>query len=397
MRKADSDKVVAILIVALLLTAVFIYGGKQFANSVFKTECTFNKAFSLVYIRIDATYNGKNVRPQYLLVEDANRQAAKGRRFYFRRFGSSFFRVVRARFLRIRVSDMYKDEVPESKYGFIPNRYEITVISPKESLIGTKVVSIIPNKPFLTKTVHVKMEKVRADVTKYPLVNPALFAGNRSVVEECEGPKYVLTKIANIHSVKGEMTQAIFNMGCVAYVQSVFRAGRNALPEGGWKDAEPVAAYGGTNFATGYCKNGQSRTVFGGVGYVYTKEKIVMETLRAQYVYYKETVIPDKIMGSTSKNSLFSPPKEISGNKLCFTPLAGDSHDFVMKGIDEYYFIPAAKIDFGNGIKVSVSSERRYGQDFVIRVMTLRDDRGDLICGFDNGTNWGELYLQTGK
>ncbi len=59
--------------------------------------------------------------------------------------------------------------------------------------------------------------------------------------------------------------------------------------------------------------------------------------------------------------------------------------------------IPAATVDFGNGIKVSVSSERRYGQDFVIRVMTLRDDGGDLICGFDNGTNRGELYLRFEK
>ena len=173
-----------------------------------------------------------------------------------------------------------------------------------------------------------------------------------------------------------------------------------------WSDAGPTATQVTASTTSGYESDGSSSIIKMYVRYAYMRKKIVAYTNSGTFVSYEETVYPLNSGGNGVENyhaNLYEPPA-ISGNKKIVGSGTGAQLNFDLQGTGGYYFTPAVTLSFsvnygaGGGtdnIGLSLSAEEHYRQSpYVNAYIYGSNGTNNNLWGFDNGTNWKEVYFK---
>ncbi len=389
-----------IIIISALLILTFIPTRNYFANREFQQALAFNEAISSLQIHIISETGGKQITPEFLIIRNLN-NVKKGFSSPVMPYKSSLTEKVRASWIDTKFTGFDKTGKPKYTYTFVPVSFQIVVISPRQNLIGSQIISIIPNKPFIHKTITIKMQK-----TQFKRIGnstqPMEWGGGSSVIEDVQ--HFIEeTRLGYIYSTEGEGTQTIFKNGAIAYIQSVYRTASNVPIYGAWGDNGAVATPVLGNFQTGMLQNGSSAQLKSQVRYCYEREKTVVYTSYGTFVNYRETIYPENILSARSVFGGYipNPPSYISGNRLYVGSVAGAKHDFYLDGVNEYYNTPGVVFTIGInygpsggtvGVSVAINVQKHFTQGIIYEFSVLKTNYQKSLLGFDNGTNWGQIY-----
>ena len=402
-------KYFAVFVLVLALLIGIISPIRRYAsNLTFDTALAMNKAYSTVNIYITAlSPDGKqSITPECLIVRDLDGKIAKGQKTGISSFSPDVKKIVPAKWVSMEFGGFDQKGRPIYHYIFIPRHFEIVVMSPDKGLIGSRIVSVIPNKAFMPINVKIIMHK--AKFKKESGIHPMEYGGGSTTIVDYKTFNRK-TKIAFVYSVPGEETWIEFKRDSTAYIQSKFRTSPNDTPPTGeWYDGGAVATPSDTNCTPGDVRNGDKCLILGKVAYVYEREKTVAYTNAGTFVTYRETVYPSHILDIYDDHSgAYIPPQPsaIKGNKKQVGHRPGEKKMFPLGGVSVYY-IPAVTLNFGVsygdgggtvGVSVTLMLQRRYSQNAVIWSKVLTTRLYETVYAYDNGTNWGSIYFKWGN
>ncbi len=401
-------KYFAVFVIVLVLLIGIISPIRRYAsNLTFNTALAMNKAYSTVNIHITAlSPDGKqSITPECLIVRDLDGKIAKGQKTRISSFSPNVKKIVAAKWVSMEFGGFDQKGKPIYHYIFIPRHFEIVIMSPDKGLIGSRIVSVIPDKAFMPINVKIIMHKGK--FKKESGIHPMESSGGSTTIVDYKTFNQ-RTKIAFVYSVQGEETWIEFKRNSIAYIQSKFRTSPNdSPPTGEWYDGGAVATPSIADFRTGYKRDGQKAAIISNVTYVYEREKTVAYTNAGTFVTYRETVYPSRILDAYSDINAYvpSPPDTITGTKYAVGTSPGAQRAFPLGGVSVYY-TPAATLNFGVsygdgggtvGISITLMLQRRYSQNVEIKCKILSYQSNKILYGFDGGTNWGSVYFKWAK
>ena len=211
-----------LLLIGALLIAAFIPGKMYFTHKTFKEALAFNKAKSNVTLKIMPVFKGKTAKADKMFILGLDNSYKAKEKFAVQSFKSSISKTVLAKWLDVKFEGFDKKGNPQYDYKFSVKRYEVTVIDTKDSLIGTTIVSFIPDKPVLEAPVKVNMKKTNFNKEK-STAHLLSDGGGYTEIEEYKDDIYNFTKIASLHSANQERSQMVFPRGSIVYIQSKSR------------------------------------------------------------------------------------------------------------------------------------------------------------------------------
>ena len=401
-------KYFAVFVLVLALLIGIISPIRRYAsNLTFDTALAMNKAYSTVNIHITAlSPDGKqSITPECLIVRDLDGKIAKGQKTGISSFSPDVKKIVPAKWVSMEFGGFDQKGRPIYHYIFIPRHFEIVVMSPDKGLIGSRIVSVIPDKAFMPINVKIIMHKGK--FKKESGIHPMEYGGGYTTIVDYKTFKR-RTKIAFVYSVPGEETWIEFKRDSIVYIQSKFRTSPNDTPPTGeWYDGGAVATPSIADFGTGYKRDGQKAAVMSNVTYVYEREKTVAYTNAGTFVTYRETVYPTHVLDAYNDINAYvpNPPSTITGARYAVGTSPGAHRTFPLGGVSVYY-TPAVTLNFGVsygdgggtvGVSVTLMLQRRYSQNVEINCNILSYQSNKILYGFDDGTNWGSVYFKWGN
>ncbi len=401
-------KYFAVFVLVLVLLIGIITPIRRYAsNLTFDTALAMNKAYSTVNIHITAlSPDGKqSITPECLIVRDLDGKIAKGQKTGISSFSPDVKKIVPAKWVSMEFGGFDQKGRPIYHYIFIPRHFEIVVMSPDKGLIGSRIVSVIPDKAFMPINVKIIMHKGK--FKKESGIHPMEYGGGYTTIVDYKTFKR-RTKIAFVYSVPGEETWIEFKRDSIVYIQSKFRTSPNDTPPTGeWYDGGAVATPSIADFGTGYKRDGQKAAVMSNVTYVYEREKTVAYTNAGTFVTYRETVYPTHVLDAYNDINAYvpNPPSTITGARYAVGTSPGAHRTFPLGGVSVYY-TPAVTLNFGVsygdgggtvGVSVTLMLQRRYSQNVEINCNILSYQSNKILYGFDDGTNWGSVYFKWGN
>jgi len=399
-------KYLTVFVLTLMLLIGIITPIRRYAsNLTFDTALAMNKAYSTVNIHITAlSPDGKqSITPECLIVRDLDSRITKGQKTRVLSFSSNVTKIIPAKWISMKFGGFDQKGKPIYRYIFIPRHFEVVVLSPDKGLIGSRIVSIIPNRAFMPVNVKITMHK--GAFKKESGIHPMESGGGYTTIVDYKTSN-AETKIAYVYSVPGEETWLEFQRGSIAYIQSKFRTSPNdEPPTGEWYDNGAVATPSIAEFGTGYKRDGQKATIISNVTYVYEREKTVVYTNAGTFITYRETVYPTQILDAYSDTNAYvpNPPDTISGNKYAIGTSPGAYRTFPLGGVSVCYIPKAATVSFGVsygdggaivGVSVTLMLQKRYSQNAAIKCKILSYQSNKTLYGFDGETNWGTVYFK---
>ncbi len=405
MAKNTKKLLTTLLLIFVLLILAFIPGRDYIANKTFKEALAFNKAISTVSFKLIPEYNGKLITScDKIVITDLNLQPKKGEKIPLIRYKPCITRVIRAKWVDMKLKGFDKNGIPEYDYVFLVRNYMITVIDVKDSLMGTSIVSVIPNKAKLVMPVKVNMYKVKFKKDKETLSSKMMYGegGGYTEIEETE-EKYGWTDIVNLRSVYGEKSQIVFPRGSVVYIQSKSRGDSKEPITTRWSDAGPDGVQVAVARTSGYEQNGTSSVIKAYIHFMYVRKRIVAETNFGVVSAYEEDVYPISLNGLKNVNAYLPSPSLVQGAMDVIGSSPGASSNFPLYGTSGYYFVPAVSLNFGVnygenggsvGISLTLSAEAHYRQNVHIYAEVISSNNGKSLWAFDNNTNWKEVYFK---
>jgi len=397
--------VIVAVLTAIILFVAFVPGRIYFAHKSFSEALALNKAKANFTLAITPMFNGKPAQADRMFIINLDNPLKPSEKFKVTSFKKTVSMAIPARWIDVKFEGFDKHGTPIYRYKFLVKKYEVTLINTKDSLIGTKIVSIIPGKPFLTIPVKVNMEKTKFKKVK-SVIHPLSDGGGYTEVEEYKDNIYNFTKIASLHSAPRERSQMIFPRGSIVYIQSKSRGDSVEPLTTSWSDAGPTATQVTSYTTSGYEQDGSSSIIKMYVRYAYMRKKIIAYTNFGTFVSYEEDVYPLDSGGNGVENyhTSLDEPGQISGNKRLIGSGTGAQNNFDLYGTGGYYFTPAVNLSFGVnygqngggvGISLSLSAEEHYRQSpYVNAYIYGSNGTNNNLWGFDNGTNWKEVYFK---
>jgi len=394
---------VVIILIAAILLVVLIPIRTHFEHKSFKEALAFNKAKATISLKITPVFNGKPAQADKMLIINLNNPLKPSEKFNLMPFKKTLTLAIPAKWLDVKFEGFDKHGSPMYKYKFLVRKYEVTLINTKGSLIGTKIISIIPDESLLTIPVEIEMRKTKFKETKSAV---HIFNRGYTEIEEYKDNIYGFTKIASLHSAPKERSQMVLPKGSIVYIQSKSRGDSVEPLTTNWGDAGPAATQATSYTTSGYEQNGSSSIIKMYVRYAYVRKKIIAPANSGTFVIYEEIVFPLDSGGNGVENfhTSLSEPSQMSGNKRLVGSGIGVQNNFVLKGTSSYYFTPAATLSFdvnygqnGGSAKISLSlaAEAHYRQSPYVSVHIYGDNGiNNDLWGFDDGTNWGVVYFR---
>lgn len=363
-----------------------------------------DQARSSVSIHITAlSPDGKyTVTPEYIIVRNLNSRITKGQETDVLPFYPIIERIIPATWVSMEFERFDRKGKQIYGHNFIPERFEIVILSPDEGLVGSKIVSVIPDKLFITKNVRITMQKsaFKKQIGPHFLEKEIGYA----TIEDYKTFNSK-TKIAFVYSAPGEESHFEFEKGSIAYIQSKFRISPSEAHFRSWLDDGAVATPSEEELKALNARNGEKCAIIATVKYAYKREKTVIYTNTGTFTNYREAVYPLQILDAT-KDNIHYPippmPETITGNKLFVGHDARDSMPFYLKGTPTYY-TPAATLNFSvsygdkgklSKVFVILQLQRRYAQRVAIHAKVLKTNPNKMLTAFDGGTNWGIIYFK---
>ncbi len=402
MNKKLTIVVVLVLTIAILLVTL-VPIRTHFARKSFKEALAFNRAKATISLKITPVFDGKPARADEMIIINLDNPLKPSEKFNLSPFKKTLTLTIPAKWLDVKFEGFDKHGLPIYRYKFLVRKYEVTLINVKDSLIGTKIVSIIPNKSLLTIPVEVEMRKTKFKKTK-SATRP--FSRGYTEVEEYKNDIYGFTKIATLHSAPKERSQLVFPRGSIVYIQSKSRADSVEPLTTNWSDAGPAATQITSYTTSEYEQDGSSSIIKMYAHYAYVRKKIVASSSSGTVITYEELVFPLDSGGNGVQNyhTSLSEPSQMSGNKRLIGSGTGAQVNSDLKGVSGYYFTPAATLSFGanygqNGesanISLSLAAEAHYSQSPYVSIYIYGDNgKNNDLWAFDKGTNWGVIYFK---
>ncbi len=401
MAKNTKKLLTTLLLIFVLLILAFIPGRDYIANKTFKEALAFNKAISIVNMNINTTYKGAEIKPQYIDIIPLNgKPRSLHKRYALKAYKNKITEIVSAHWVKVDFEGTDKNGAPKYFYHISPVRFAVVVLDVSHQIVGSTVVSVLPNKPVLDKTVDVVMRHINGKTPKNGIMMDG--GGGYSILEQYKDDIRGDTKIAYLHSTYKERTSMIFQPNSIVYIQSKARFDTGEPLTSEWQDngavATPALNYAGTGFGTGYITNGANMMVIGDVRYAYERYKYVVNG----YVYYWEHIFPECVRGSALQNPGTPNKNTISGLSTYIGAVPGAYTDFPLLGEPQYYFTPAVVISFGVnygesggtiGMNISLSAQRHYAQKVLVHAVVTGNNAGKKLYGFDANTKWGETFF----
>lgn len=406
MKKADNETLVkyATTFVLVLVLIIGTIGPiRRYIESLtFDAALAMNKAASTVNIQITAlSPDGKRkIIPQYLTIADLDAKVAKGEIRTVMPFYSSVKKAVPATWISMQFKGFDRKGKPIYDYILIPEHFEVVVFSPDKGLVGSKIVSVIPDKPFITKSIRITMQKCafKKQIGMHPFKSGKGYA----VIDDYKTLSGK-TRLAYVYSVPGEVTWLEFKRGSIAYIQSKYRVFSDRAPSGNWVDDGAVATPSETEFGIGYARNGNKFAIVSTIKYAYKREKTVIYTSTGTLTNYREVVYPVKLLDAYEDwtvSYIPDPPEKVTGESCTIGSLPGNGGAFPLKGMSVYK-TPASTLNFtvsygGESKKVSVPMlwQEHYAQDTAIHCKVLSKQQNRTLTAYDEGTNWGVVYFK---
>ena len=401
------NKKLTIVVVLVLTTTILLVTlvpiKAHFARKSFKEALAFNKAKATISLKITPVFDGKPARADEMLVINLDNPLKSFEKFNLSPFKKTLTFEIPAKWLDVKFEGFDKHGLPIYKYKFLVRKYEVTLINTKDSLIGTKIVSIIPNKSLVTIPVEVEMRKTKFKKAKCAV---RMLRSGYIEIEEYKNDIYGFTRIANLHSAPKERSQLVFPRGSVVYIQSKSRADSVEPLATNWSDAGPTATQITSYTTSGYEQDGSSSVIKMYAHYAYVRKKIVASSNSGTVATYEEVVFPLDSGGNGVANyhTSLNEPSKISGNKRLIGSGTGAQNNLDLQGVSGYYFTPAATLSFGanygqNGgsanISLNLAAEAHYSQSPYVNIYIYGDNGvNNDLWAFDNGTNWGIVYFK---
>ncbi len=396
----------AVFFMAVVLVIVFAYLLGIIPVKYYKCFIFPNAGVSAVAVNIVPEFNGSPVHCDEMIVTDASAPPdKKGEVIRVSRFNAGFVRFVRAKRLNLLPESASQSNQHTYVVSYKARNFVVTVIDTRDSLIGTAAFSILPNKPFVVKTVRVRMRKTKFSKGNYGILN--VLGISRAAIEESK-TVYGSVNLVRIRSTKNEASRIYVPLGATFYV----------CAESRFDSAEPLSekwarsgscAIQALNFSsvTGGVENGVCRNLSGYAEYVYIREKIVLRKLFGTYITYSETVFPVSLSGCASGDiSSESPPSSVSGEIISIGDGNGTSTSVELKGKPGIYWdtpkplVVKASFNGGNEtetLNVPVCSEKHYDQHVRLKITGISPQPDGVIQCFDKNTNWGDVYFMFQK
>ena len=406
MIKVDKT-ILAKFIVSLVIVIGMIWPIRRCIESLtFDAALTANQAHSAVSIHITAlSPDGKYaVIPEYMIIRNLDGSIAKGQKTGVLPFYPIVAKTISATWVSMEFDRFGRGGTQIYSHNFIPERFEIVVLSPDEGLVGSKIVSVIPDKPFVVKSVRIPMHKsaFKKQIGTHFLKKETGY----TTVEEYKTFN-AKTNIGFVYSAQGEESHLEFKKGSIAYIQSKFRIFPDEahFGSGRWLDDGAVATPSKEELKALTARNGEKCAIVATVRYAYKMEKTVIYTSTGTFTNYTEAVYPLQILDATKDGTHYHippMPETITGNKLFVGHCSGDMTIIPLQGASIYY-TPAATLNFsipyggkGKPSKVSVTLmlQRRYAQRVAIRTQVIKSNPKKILTAFDGKTNWGVIYFR---
>ena len=404
MKKVDKT-ILAKFIVSLVIVIGMIWPIRRCIESLtFDAALTANQAHSAVSIHITAlSPDGKYaVIPEYMIIRNLDGSIAKGQKTGVLPFYPIVAKTIPATWVSMEFDRFGRGGTQIYSHNFIPERFEIVVLSPDEGLVGSKIVSVIPDKPFVVKSVRITMHKsaFKKQIGTHFLKKETGY----TTVEEYKTFN-AKTNIGFVYSAPGGESHFVFEKGSIAYIQSKFRISPDETHFGRWLDDGAVATPSKEELKALNARNGEKCAIIATVRYAYKREKTVIYTSTGTFTNYREAVYPLQILDATKDSTHYHippMPETITGNKLFVGHLSGEMTIILLGGVPVYY-TPAATLNFsasygGKGIpsKVSVTLmlQKRYAQRVAIRTKVIKSNPKEILTAFDGKTNWGVIYFK---
>ncbi len=404
MKKVDKT-ILAKFIVSLVIVIGMIWPIRRCIESLtFDAALTANQAHSAVSIHITAlSPDGKYaVIPEYMIIRNLDGRIAKGQKTGVLPFYPIVAKTIPATWVSMEFDRFGRGGTQIYSHNFIPERFEIVVLSPDEGLVGSKIVSVIPDKPFVVKSVRITMHKsaFKKQIGTHFLKKETGY----TTVEEYKTFN-AKTNIGFVYSAPGGESHFVFEKGSIAYIQSKFRISPDETHFGRWLDDGAVATPSKEELKALNARNGEKCAIIATVRYAYKREKTVIYTSTGTFTNYREAVYPLQILDATKDSTHYHippMPETITGNKLFVGHLSGEMTIILLGGVPVYY-TPAATLNFsasygGKGIpsKVSVTLmlQKRYAQRVAIRTKVIKSNPKEILTAFDGKTNWGVIYFK---
>ncbi len=407
MNKKLTVVVVLVLTIAILLVTLVPIKA-HFARKSFKEALAFNRAKATISLKITPVFDGKPARADEMLVVNLDNPLKHSEKLLS--FKKTLTLEIPAKWLDVKFEGFDEHGLPIYKYKFLVRKYEVTLISVKDSLIGTKIVSIIPNKSLVTVPVEVEMRKTKFKKTKSAV---RMLGKGYAEVEEYKNDIYGFTTIATLHSAPKERSQLVFPRGSVVYIQSKYRVDSVEPLTSSWSDAGPAATQITSYTTSGYEQDGSSSVIKMYAHYAYVRKKIVVSSNSGTVATYEEVVFPLDSGGNGVENfrTSLNEPSKINGNKRLIGSGTGAQNDLDLQGASGYhfthagyYFTHAATLSFGANygpsdkivnISLSLAAEAHYSQSPYVNIYIYGNNGvNNDLWAFDDGTNWGIVYFK---
>ncbi len=403
MKKVDKT-ILAKFIVALVIVIGMIWPIRRCIESLtFDAALTANQAHSAVSIHITAlSPDGKYaVIPEYMIIRNLDGRIAKGQKTGVLPFYPIVAKTIPSTWVSMEFDRFGRGGTQIYSHNFIPERFEIVVLSPDEGLVGSRIVSVIPDKPFVVKSVRITMHK---STFKKQIGTHFRKETGYTTVEEYKTFN-AKTNIGFVYSAPGEESHFVFEKGSIAYIQSKFRMSTDEAHFGRWLDDGAVATPSEEELKALNARNGEKCAIIATVRYAYKREKTVIYTSTGTFTNYREAVYPLQILDATKDSTYYHippMPETITGNKLFVGHCSGDMTIILLGGVPVYY-TPAATLNFsasyggkGTPSKVSVTLmlQKRYAQRVAIRTKVIKSNPKKILTAFDGKTNWGVIYFK---